>query len=216
MISIERQQKLFIDVGKMVNKSTTTYAIGGTAMMFQGHKESTLDIDLVFSDEKERKEFIKAINELGYVKRESFDVYGEKENKPLMFTRGDERFDLFLRKVINFIFSEKMMKRAVQKHQFGKNLIIKIAAPEDIIIMKCATDRVKDLDDAKRIVEMHNVNWDTVIEEALNQVKLGEVRALLDLGYFLENLQKNTDKVPKDVLDRIYELLLKQIKERKK
>ncbi|MBI4919148.1 hypothetical protein HY837_04405, partial [archaeon] len=47
MISIEAQQKLLLAVSTNLKKKITVYAIGGTAMMFLGLKNSTLDIDLV-------------------------------------------------------------------------------------------------------------------------------------------------------------------------
>jgi len=63
-----------------------------------------------------------------------------------MLKINDERFDLFVNEVIDFIFSDKMKERAKQMHQFGDNLILKIANPHDIILMKCATERIKDKD----------------------------------------------------------------------
>ena len=48
MITMEEQQSLFIAVGRRLSRRVTAYAVGGTAMMFQGFKDETLDIDLVF------------------------------------------------------------------------------------------------------------------------------------------------------------------------
>ena len=51
MITIDQQQKLFLNVANMLKKKITAYAIGGTAMMFLGIKDATLDIDLVFEND---------------------------------------------------------------------------------------------------------------------------------------------------------------------
>ena len=75
MISIERQQNLLLNVSRRLKKPITVYAIGGTAMMFLGMKEATLDIGLVFENEKDKIVFKKAIESLGYSKMDSFLVY---------------------------------------------------------------------------------------------------------------------------------------------
>lgn len=217
MIDIERQQKLFLTLSKFVKKKINVYAVGGTAMMFYGFKDNTLDIDLVFDNEKERNTFKEAIKEMGYVKMDSNEVYKKKENQHEMFTLGDERFDLFIDKVVLFLFSENMKKRAKQKtYQYGDNFILNIAAPEDIIIMKCATDRAKDREDAKKIIEKFNINWELLISAAEDQVKLGKEIAVMELGCFLEELVVQMKvKIPKEVLDKLFKIFNKQREEKK-
>ncbi|HLC46173.1 MAG TPA: DUF6036 family nucleotidyltransferase, partial [Candidatus Nanoarchaeia archaeon] len=189
MISVESQQKLLLAVSKRLKRKVIAYAIGGTAMMFLGFKDSTLDIDLVFEDEKDRKTFSNAITEIGYRKMDSALVYGEKLNHPEMFTLGDERFDLFVGQVIHFVFSRQMMVRAEDIHQFSDNLILKIADPHDLILMKCATDRQKDINDAQNIINSTKIDWNILINEAKNQILLGKHTASFDLGEFLEKLK---------------------------
>ena len=208
MISIERQTGLFIAIGKKLNKKINVYAVGGTAMMFLGLKEATLDIDLVFENEKDRVEFKEALKSLGYEELDAVIVYGKKENKPEMLTLGDERFDLFVKEVIDFIFSENMQKRAKQLHQFGDNFMLKIADPLDIFLMKCATDRLKDLDDARSIVNSTKMDWDLIVNEAKYQKKLGKKKAIFELGYFLEKLEnKFKIPIPKKIKDGLWDML---------
>ncbi len=186
-------------------------------MMLSGFKDATKDIDLVFENENDRTDFKNSAEELGYKKADACLVYGTRDNQPIMLTLGDERFDLFVNKVIDFIFSENMRKRATERiYQYGTNLILNIANPNDIILMKCATDRSKDEDDCRKIIQITTVDWDTIINEAEFQLKLGCERAILDLGDFLERLKKMLkDKVPQEVLDKLYDMLAKQIKEKK-
>jgi hypothetical protein len=208
MISIERQTSLFIAIGKRLNKKINVYAVGGTAMMFLGLKEATLDIDLVFENEKDKVDFKETIKSLGYENMDSVMVYGEKENRPEMLTLGDERFDLFVKDVVDFVFSENMQRRAKQLHQFGDNFMLKIADPQDILLMKCATDRLKDLDDARSIINNTKVDWNLIVKEAKNQKKLGKERAIFESGYFLEKL-KNKLKIPipKKIQDELWDML---------
>lgn len=211
MISIEEQQTLLLNAARKLKKKVNAYAIGGTAMMFLGFKESTLDIDLVFENEEDRETFKEAIKEIGYHQMDPVQVYGTKRNKPEMLTLGDERFDLFVKNVIDFIFSDSMQKRAEQIHQFGDKLILKVANPHDIILMKCATDRLKDMDDARNIIDNTKIDWKILVEETKKQIELGKDRAAFDLGCFLEDLKnKMKMKIPKEVLDDIFEIVKKQ------
>src|SRR3989338_8595554 len=217
MITIDQQQKLLLNIARRLTRKITTYAIGGTAMMFLGFKDTTLDIDLVFENEKDRTVFKEAVTSLGYLGMDSIKVYGAKRNTPEIFKLDDERFDLFVVEVIDFIFSDNMRKRAEQIHQFGDNLILKIANPHDIILMKCATDRLKDKDDVRNIINATKINWDIIIEEAKKQIELGKERAAFDLGGFLEDLknQMNVD-IPARVLDKLFEIVQNQAKEKQK
>ncbi len=215
MISIEQQQSLLLAISRRLKRKITAYAIGGTAMMFLGFKDVTLDINLVFENEKDRDAFKKAALSLGYQEMDAVKIYGIKRNTPQMLRLADERFDLFVLEVIDFIFSEDMQKRAEQTHQFGDALILKIADPHDLILMKCATDRLKDKDDARRVIDAVKIDWSVLIAEAQNQIKLGKQRAALDLGYFLEGLAKMGVSIPQEVLDALFDIVAKQAKEKK-
>jgi hypothetical protein len=79
MITIDQQQKLLLNISKRLAKKITIYAIGGTAMMFLGFKDSTLDIDLVFESKEDREVFKKAIISLNYTDMNPIKVYGLKK-----------------------------------------------------------------------------------------------------------------------------------------
>lgn len=215
MINIEEQKNLLLDISRQLKTRITVFAIGGTAMMFLNLKDSTKDIDLVFTEEKERKDFIEAAKKAGWQNLDATIVYGERINKPIMLKFGDSRLDLFLNEVIEFSFSEAMQKRARAIKQFEKNLIVKVADYHDIILMKCAADRIKDIDDAKSIFENQEINFKILEEEAENQISLGKERAILELGTFLEKLQKLKLKIPNEALDKLWTLLKKQINQKK-
>lgn len=215
MISIEQQRILLLNVSRELNRPITAYAIGGTAMMFLGFKDATLDIDIVFENEGDKEEFKRAAEKLGYREMDAIKVYGTKRNAPDMLRLNDERFDLFVNEVIDFIFSDKMRERAEQMHQFGDNLILKIANYHDIILMKCATERIKDMDDARTIIEAKEINWEIIIEEVENQISLGKEKAAFELGFFLEKLREEVT-IPKEIEDRVFEIVKKQSEEKQK
>jgi len=99
MINTKDQEELFELIGRHIKRDIECYAMGGTAMLFYGYKNSTKDIDLIFLSKPELDEFVRAIKTLGYKQMSVKGIYPEKRPKtssrPLMFTRGDERFDLF-------------------------------------------------------------------------------------------------------------------------
>jgi len=210
MISIERQKNLFLAIAKNLKKPIKVYAIGGTAMMFHGFKDSTVDIDLVFTSLEDKNAFKRAVIELGYKKLDATKIYGLKDNAPEMLSLGQERFDLFVLEIIDFIFSKEMQERSEQAYQFLDNLILKIADVEDIILMKCATNRAKDREDILNIIKNRKVNWDILKLEAKNQVKLGRERAVMELGYLLEWLS-NEGIVPKSITEDLYKFMKDQI-----
>ncbi len=218
MISVEEQNRLLASIAKQLDRKITVYAIGGTAMMFMGLKDETLDIDLVFDSEKDRKSFEKAAKGIGYMEQDSIVVYGiEKRNRPEMLKLGDMRLDLFLNKVIHFMFSDGMKERTEQTHYYGGNLVLKVANHNDILLMKCATDRIKDKDDARRILEIKGADWELILSEAKNQVRLGKRTAFLELGEFLEDLRDRMHvDIPVGVLSRIFSLLEEQVQEKVK
>ena len=220
MINVTEQQDLLQNIAKKLKREIVVYAVGGTAMMFHGIKDTTKDIDLVFNDEKERAVFEEAAISQGYKEFDPIVVYGvEKENKPVMLARkkGEaERFDLFTNHVISFFFSENMKKRAENVVEFGGKLILKIADVHDLILMKCATDRQKDAEDVQTIIETNKINWKIVIEEAKHQVALGKHSAVFDLGEFLEKLKDDLKAdIPSEVISEIMDIIIKQAKEKK-
>jgi hypothetical protein len=217
MISIEDQQKLLINVSRRLKRKITVYAVGGTAMMFLGIKDTTLDIDLVFNNNEDKEIFKDAAKELGYIEMDPTIVYGTRNNRPDMLTLKDERFDLFVNEVIDFIFSDKMKERTEKTLDFEDKLILKIANLNDIILMKCATDRIKDKDDVRKIVGMKDANWNLIINEAKNQFSLGKEKSFFYLGSFLSDLKEDLKvPVPQKVIDELWDLTEEKIEEKKK
>lgn len=217
MITINEQQGLFTDIARALTRKITVYAIGGTAMIFLGLKGATLDIDLVFMNEEDRRTFKQAVKSLGYPESDARVIYGKRENVPEMINVAEGRIDLFLLKIITSTFSDEMQKRAVQSHEFDRNLIIKAADFHDVIIMKSATAREKDEADIVSIIRNSKIDWNVIIEEAKNQVKLGNLKTILTLGETLERINnKKLIEVPISVLDTLWDLLKNQVRDNRK
>lgn len=214
MIDIIQQEAMLIAIGKILSKKLQVYAIGGTAMMLRGIKNSTLDIDFVFDKKNDREAFMNALRKLGAKESDVTLVYGLERDTPLMLEFNNCRFDMFMKKIITSTFSDGMKVRAKEIHEFG-NLVIKVADPNDILIMKSVTSRNKDLDDIVAIVNKGRINWDVIVEESREQVRLGNETAVLGLGEKLEKLtNRKLIAVPKAILDKIWKLFTKQFKDK--
>ncbi len=206
MIDIEQQEQMLVAIGKIIAKKIFVYAIGGTAMMLRGIKNSTLDVDLVFDKRNDREEFINSLKKLGAKESDVTLVYGLRNNSPLMLKLGDCRFDMFMNKVISSTFSDAMKERARQIHEFG-NLIIKVADVNDILIMKSATSRAKDLDDIISIINKNKVDWGVILNELKNQVKLGNENAIMNFGEKIEKLvNQKAVKIPNGVYEEVWRM----------
>ena len=82
--------------------------------------------------------------------------------------------------------------------------------------MKCVTSRTKDWEDITSIIMKNDINWDIIIDEAQQQVNLGNESAILLLGEKLEKL--NNEKIiyiHKQILDKLWEMLKEQINKKK-
>lgn len=200
MIEHSEQIRLFNSIGANLKRRLCAYAIGGTALMFHGLKERTKDIDLVFLNEKDRRNFTYALQQQGYlnalrnIKTLIID-YDKMKYKPMRFeSHGKPNFDLFLKNIGPHVFSKSMKERCIQMHDFG-NFRIFVTLPEDILFLKSITDRLTDKEDADLIAKNLNVDWKIIYAEAKKQ------KTLFFLKRFLKELKEQfgTD-VPRNLL----------------
>ncbi len=209
MIEYDDQLELFRLISAKIRKNIVCYAFGGNAMMFYGYKTATKDIDLVFESKEEREEFIWAIEELGYRKISPVNIYVKEKlnDAPLMYSRGDERFDIFLGKVFRTLLTDEMKSNIYAKHDFiekENTLTVNVLNKEAIILMKSVTDREKDFDDIRTIAEKEkNLDWSRIADMAIELHKKGDSWVVLDLEKVILELKKEFF-IKKEVLDKLY------------
>lgn len=205
MIRLQEQNQLFALIGEKLRRKIECYVIGGSAMMYYGMKDVTKDVDLVFSKEDERGEVICLLRELGYSERgiKVEVIYAKKKNVPVLLQREETRIDLFFEKIITTKLTDTMKGRVTQVYEFDK-LTVKVVAPEDIIFLKCATERAGDRLDAVEILKRVSVNWEIVLQESLLQSRIGEHLFPVYLFDFLYELKEDLKAdIPKNVLDEV-------------
>lgn len=197
MITHEDQINLFKLISRQIASNITCYAFGGTAMMFYGYKDETKDIDLLFEKEEDRQEFIKAIKSLGYEETSPMNIYIPKKlrekHKPLMYKRGDSRFDLFVKKIFRTRISEKMKEDLFAIHDFKEknNFKVKVLRKEHLVLLKSVTERDKDFEDIKNITTKEkNFDWQYLVEEAIWQHEQGDSWILLDIEKTMRELKE--------------------------
>ncbi len=160
---------LFNEIGKELDDNITMYVFGGAALMFAGLKDATKDIDIVFATKKELKSFTGAIKDLGF---ETIPIAEEyRYLKPDgIYTRKDDRFDIFLKKICgNLTLSENMKARAKPHTSYGKLSVI-VLSFEDIFLLKSIFSRAGDYEDCIALFQA-GIDWDMIHQEIINQCK---------------------------------------------
>lgn len=209
MINSADQEELLRLIANYLDKDISCIAIGGTAMMFKGYKNTTKDIDLVFESSEDRSSFISAIQKLGYKEIAIANIYDHlrktHRDKPIMFSRGDERFDLFVRKVFGFevSFDQKSITERIDfiaEH----HLSVRILSQEELILLKAITSREKDYEDIETIMEIEkNVDWQKIVDLGIQQKKHNEW-ILIDLEETMQQLKKKYF-IKKEFFESIYQ-----------
>ena len=194
----EEQLEILKLIGKQLKKKTECWVIGGSAMLFYGFKTVTKDADLVFNSEDGRHRLISALESIGFAQRKH-EIRDSKS--PVLMERKEERFDIFLNDIISTKLSPGMIGRIKEKHEFS-NLTINVVSPEDIIVLKCATDRAGDRKDAADIINSREISWTTILEEAKWQAANGKKAFVVLLFDFVMELKDDYKiQMPKDFLD---------------
>ncbi|MDP3766034.1 MAG: nucleotidyltransferase [Nanoarchaeota archaeon] len=219
MINLQEQISLFKNViGSQLKNKVECIAIGGSAMMFYGAKNSTKDVDLVFLKKEDLDAVKNILYDSGFDERKNIKgIFREDEaaGKPVMMEGKETRFDLFLNEVIGFRVHEKTIERLKELHEFG-NFLVKTASPEDILMMKGCTEREKDRDDAAELIKKFNIDWNIILDEASSQTKIGLAAFPLLIYDFLTELKENYEvDVPKSITKQLLIIAEKRIEELK-
>lgn len=221
MINFEQQLELFKFIGENIDDKVECLVIGGSAMMFYGAKTETKDVDLVFTKNSDLEKVKLILEKSGYEEKtlnifKRYIIVKKDIYKPIWMQNKDTRIDLFFKKVICFRITENILNRIKEVHEF-KNLIIKVISPEDIILLKCATEREKDRIDAFALTKTFNINWDIIIKESIEQTKLGESIFPVFLYDFLLELKEDLKaEIPSNVLKELLKISEKELIKRLK
>jgi len=212
--ALNDQEELFRMIGEKLKEKIDVFAIGGSAMLYYGAKESTKDIDIVLNNKKERDILLTLLKEQGFRERSTKILYFEKKNVPILLQRDEDRIDLFYDKIVDFKFTDSIKERITSSYEYS-NLIVKVLSPEDIIILKCATERAGDRLDAASLLKIKNIDWDTIMNEAIVQMKIiGDVIPLSLHSFMCELKEDLKADIDQKIIDRLGDIAEKHLEEK--
>ncbi len=221
MTTLNEQQDLFSLIGTTLKKKIECYVIGGPAILYFYIKDATKDIDLVFLNNNDRNEIINVLKKIGFKEKSIRLVYSKRlsylnqDTKPIILQRQDARLDLFNKNIICFELTKNIIERIKAVYEYS-NLIIKVISPEDIILLKCATERAGDRLDAFGLIKNFKINWSVIIDEALAQTKDKEIFSVFLYDFLLELKEDLKADIPSDVLIKLQKISEKEMLKRYK
>ena len=170
MISEFKQiEDVFKEIDENLTNKVNVYVIGGAALLFEGLKPATKDIDLILKNENEFKIFNKTLIAINFKEEKSSALYKKMELNKIM-VREDYRIDTFLKEVCKkFVLSNDMIKRSDEVFSL-KNISVNKCSNEDIFLFKSMTERPGDLEDCIELVKK-GLDWNEIKDELINQIK---------------------------------------------
>lgn len=156
--------------------------IGGMAFNYWCEPRYTADLDFVVAaDEEVVGKLVSQLNSRGY---EASRIQGAGQPSGIDFVRLTDPSG---RKVVEFqtaktAYQELLIKRGIVP---DAAVPVRVATPEDLIVLKLIAGRSKDYPDALALAQMENLDWPYIEEwAAVWQVedRLQRLRDLLALG----------------------------------
>lgn len=191
-------------IGERLKRRIDCLLIGGNAMVYYGLRGFTKDVDLVFFKSQDVSTILNILKthplykgattsrEIPYKMREEL-----AEDKPIFLAGKDiPRFDIFYKKI--FSIDAEILAKHCKRNMLFDLLNIKIAEPEDLIILKAATERPRDKEDIALLVKELEIDW-AKLGDYLSEVAKDNNRIAL---YVVDTLLK-VKSIPRATLDKL-------------
>jgi predicted nucleotidyltransferase len=162
-------EQILESIAKKLPTTINVYLFGGAVMVYNNLKPSTKDIDVLFEEEKDYQEFIKAAKAVGFItKYIPLEYHHFEMSIMLQNPQTGWRLDLFFRKVCKkFCFNLDVKKRSILFKKIN-HLNVHFISFEDIFLMKSLTQRERDLDDMNTILGF-GLDFKELVKELDNQ-----------------------------------------------
>jgi len=206
-------EMLFEEVDHYVKTKVDVYVIGGVALLYQGLKPATKDIDLIILRKEEFSAFEHALKNARFTTKIPTALY-KKTNLSQILTRDDFRIDAFHETVCRkFSLSKGMQKRAKKLVAFS-HLTLYFCSNEDIFVFKTFTEREGDLEDCIALAKK-GLDWNVIVRELQAQMRhSGEDVWITWVGERLDLLMEKGLNIP--VIDEIDTLRDRYFEERER
>lgn len=170
MFTENHLDEVFGRISSTVGFPVECFLIGGLARIKNKMKIATKDIDIVFSDEKEAREFVRAALQVGfYPDTERPPEYEEMNTITVLRDVEGNRIDVFVKAVMGCLTYTDTMKSRSRKISPGGKLTVHVSSNEDIFLYKAITSRPRDLEDMENLARTGGLDWDVIEREARNQ-----------------------------------------------
>jgi len=131
----------FHRLGGHMPREVTLIVIGGAAMVFQGTKPATKDIDVIIDVREDVGLLINTLRSSGYRTPDDLEPpYIRMGARSVLENDDGYRWDVFYASVREMQFTSSMKGRAEEWGRFGGFHVV-ATAPEDLFIFKALTDR---------------------------------------------------------------------------
>ncbi len=165
----------------------------------RGWKNVCSEIELVFLREEDLRSFIEALGKCDY------------EETLYMRYKKYLSLDLYLRSFSEYLISDQMIRRAFDS-DLG-NLRLRIASPEDVILLKSSSSRDSDYLDIRLLLNKIQPDWGVIVSEL--DVQVNELGASDYAGIMLlatvNDLRKRKYQIPVSIPREIVRTIQKEI-----
>ncbi|HEX9710044.1 MAG TPA: DUF6036 family nucleotidyltransferase [Candidatus Thermoplasmatota archaeon] len=174
--------------GERMERPLTVYLVGGGAMAIRLLKAQTKDLDLVVADAGDARVLTAALEGVHYVKQVRLArAYRDLHASAVLDNRDGFRIDLFTRVICRALEFGASMEARSETYDLGsRRLTLRLASPEDILVLKAVTDRPRDMDDMATIARQ-GVDWQIIAGEMLGQRRTG---GKFFLPVFIQSLEQ--------------------------
>jgi hypothetical protein len=188
------------EIGEALPERTECIAVGRTSLVLQGMKPVTFVVELAFLSEDQLKHCVDSLKSLGYRFQTS--------ERWVRFAR-EASIDLFLNRV--FFIGGYMLERASRLEEDTGKLVVRLLDPQDVFLLNSLSGHPRDLDDMKTIIEKTSVDWESLLLEVKERMKIGSSRRTpLSLAYSLDKLKGAGARIPSEIMEEVREILLQQ------
>ena len=213
MITNKKQMEmLFDEIDSKAKTPIHIYIIGGGAMLYAGLKQFTKDIDAVVKTKKEYDEIHSVLKGMGFKETALTDGI-QRLAVSAVLEKGEARMDLFFEKICGKMNLSNPMASRAKKIYSGKHLTASTCSNEDILLFKSITDRPGDKQDSGELIR-YGLNWETVLEELLAQIKSGEQVWVTYINERLLELEEKGFNIP--IMNQLEEKTAEYYKELEK
>jgi len=170
MISDGKQlEQLFQEINHSLTGNVSLYIIGGAALLYQGLKTATKDIDVIVDDKDSYDTIVRTLLSLEFKRQDPTEAYKKMEVNTIL-ERHDFRIDLFLQTVCKKVRLSTAMKNRAIPLLPSENLQVFLCSNEDIFLFKSMTEREGDLEDCIALVQ-RGIHWDAILHEIQSQIQ---------------------------------------------